>query len=211
MLSSFIAHGLTEKQCNNEAILQVLAGSDTTATAIRATMLYIITTPRIYTALQSEIDLAIRSGKISAPVTSAESLAHLPYLQAVIFEGLRYHHPFNGFPFKLVPPEGDTIDGRFVPGGTRIAPSYTTFTRLKSVFGEDADVFRPERWLPSRWRAGTGAGVEELEWKGREKEKVAEMRRTVDLVFGYGRFGCAGRYVAFMELNKVFVEVCFWH
>jgi hypothetical protein len=26
-------------------------------------------------------------------------------------------------------------------------------------------------------------------------------------VFGSGRWGCAGRMIAFMELNKVFVEV----
>ncbi|KAK0644678.1 cytochrome P450 monooxygenase [Cercophora newfieldiana] len=207
MLASFIAHGLTEMQCNNEAVLQVLAGSDTTATAFRSTMLYIITTPRIYNTLQYEIDLAIQNGKISAPITSAESVAHLPYLQAVIWEGLRFHPPFNGFPFKLVPPEGDTIDGKFVPGGTRIAPSYEKFTRLTSVFGEDANVFRPERWLPATWRVGFGQDAESLEWEGGEKERVAEMRRTVELVFGYGRFGCAGRFVAFLELNKVFVEL----
>lgn len=56
MMGSFIAHGLSEAQANNEAVLQVMAGSNTTATAIRATMLYIITTPRVYRRLQEEID-----------------------------------------------------------------------------------------------------------------------------------------------------------
>ena len=37
-----------------------MAGSDTTATAIRTTMLYIMTTPRIYTKLLQEISDAIR-------------------------------------------------------------------------------------------------------------------------------------------------------
>ena len=27
------------------------------------------------------------------------------------------------------------------------------------------------------------------------------------LIFGYGRFGCLGKSVAFIELNKVFVEL----
>jgi hypothetical protein len=33
------------------------------------------------------------------------------------------------------------------------------------------------------------------------------MRRVAELVFGYGRWGCAGKMIAFLELNKVFVEV----
>ncbi|KAK0616197.1 cytochrome P450 monooxygenase [Immersiella caudata] len=205
MLASFIRHGLSESQCNNEAILQVMAGSDTTATAIRATLLFILTSPRVYHTLQSEIDLAILNNKISAPISLAEA-TNLPYLQAVILEGLRIHPPFNGFPFKEVPPGGDYIDGKFVPEGTRIAADFVTFPRLKSIFGEDADVFRPERWLPPSWRVG-GPPVEECEWGEGGKERVAEMRRTVDLVFGYGRFACAGKWVAFLELNKVFVEL----
>lgn len=63
------------------------------------------------------------------------------------------------------------------------------------MFGADADIFRPERWLEDE-EEGSGA-----------EEKVAEMRRVAELVFGYGRWGCAGKMLAFMELNKVIVEV----
>jgi cytochrome P450 len=59
------------------------------------------------------------------------------------------------------------------------------------VFGADADVFRPERWIE--------AGGDER----------AEMRRVAELAFGYGRWGCAGKMIALLELNKVFVEVSF--
>jgi len=31
----------------------------------------------------------------------------------------------------------------------------------------------------------------------------------VDIVFGYGKYLCLGRNVAFMELNKIFVQVSF--
>ena len=48
MLGSFAAHGLTKDEAEAEAVVQVVAGSDTTATAIRATLLYIITSPRVY-------------------------------------------------------------------------------------------------------------------------------------------------------------------
>ena len=33
------------------------------------------------------------------------------------------------------------------------------------------------------------------------------MDRNMELIFGYGRFQCLGRNVAFLELDKVFVEL----
>jgi cytochrome P450 len=57
------------------------------------------------------------------------------------------------------------------------------------IFGADADIFRPERWLEA------------------QGEQLQMMERNNELIFGYGRFQCLGKNVAFMELNKVFVEV----
>lgn len=34
------------------------------------------------------------------------------------------------------------------------------------------------------------------------------MQRDAKLVFGHGRFMCAEKTVAFMELNKILVEIC---
>jgi Cytochrome P450 len=66
-----------------------LAGSDTTATAIRATMLCLMQNKKAYKALVSEVDEAVRTGKIpSGPeeVISESQGRQLPYLQAVIKE-----------------------------------------------------------------------------------------------------------------------------
>jgi cytochrome P450 len=91
---------------------------------------------------------------------------------------------------KEVPPGGDTLaDGRFLPGGTRIGQNVLGMQRRRDIYGDDADVFRPERWL------------------GVARERRQLMVQTVELVFGYGRWGCLGKPVAFLELNKVFVEV----
>lgn len=98
--------------------------------------------------------------------------------------------PFSGLVMKEVPPGGDTIDGHFVPAGTRIAHNTLAVQRRRDIFGDDADVFQPERWL------------------GIDAERRQLMMQTTELVFGYGRWGCSGKPVAFLELNKVFVEVC---
>jgi cytochrome P450 len=111
--------------------------------------------------------------------------------QAVIYEGLRIHPPSLILANKQVPPEGDTIDGKFVPGGTNIAQNTWCLMRNKAIFGQDPEVFRPERWL------------------GIDASRKTQMERTTELMFGYGRWMCAGKHIAFMELNKIFFEVSF--
>ncbi|KAK3317154.1 cytochrome P450 [Cercophora scortea] len=188
MLGAFVRHGVTRRQCEIEVPFQIIAGADTTATAIRATMLYLATCRRAYERLQREIDNAAAEGRISSPVTAAEGRG-LEYLQAVIYEGLRMQVPFSGLLMKRVPPEGDTIDGRFVPGGTRIAHNTLGLQRNTAIFGEDVDVFRPERWLDA------------------DPAQRTVMVQTTEMVFGHGRWGCLGKPVAFVELNKIYVEL----
>ncbi|KAH6640368.1 cytochrome P450 [Chaetomium tenue] len=188
MLGAFVRHGVTQRQCEIEVPFQLVAGSDTTATAIRGTMLHLGVTRHAYTKLQEEIDTAVTEGRISSPITNEEA-KKLEYLQAVIYEGLRMQIPFSGLLMKEVPPEGDTIDGIFVPGGTRIGHNTQGIMRRRDIFGDDADIFRPERWL------NISPG------------KRQEMVQTTELVFGYGRWGCLGKPVAFLELNKVYVEL----
>lgn len=100
----------------------------------------------------------------------------------------------NGFP-RQVPAEGDTICGRFVPGGTDIFVNYVGMLRDKSVFGEDADIFRPERYLEE----GHGGSDDE--------ERRNRMLKTTDLAFSHGRWRCLGQRLAWVQLQKVVVEV----
>lgn len=201
-------HGLTQQDCEGETLFMFVAGSETTAAVIRVTMLHILSNPRVYHKLKEEIRQAIVDGKVSDPITNAEGRA-LPYLQvrfpgaginlnprtdllkAVIYEGLRIRPVVSGLMLKEVPAGGDTIDGKFIPAGTCIGTNLPSFLRSKVVFGNDADIFRPERFL-------------EL-----DPDALAEMHRSVEMQFGYGRWMCAGRPLAQMELNKVYFEVSY--
>lgn len=188
MLGSFIRHGLTQEEASRESLLNVVAGSDTSATIMRLILMSLLINPVAYRKLQEEIDAGVKASKISSPVTDAEA-RQLPYLQAAIKEGLRIKAPAAGPLFKAVPPEGDIIDGKFIPGGTQIGTSPFGVYHSKEVFGEDASVFLPERWLEA------------------DKARSATMSSVVDLVFSSGKFQCLGEAVALMEINKTFVEV----
>ncbi|EXJ66480.1 uncharacterized protein A1O5_10632 [Cladophialophora psammophila CBS 110553] len=189
MLASFMNHGFSQRMCELQVPVQLTAGTETTATAIRSTLLHLLTSPRAYAKLQNEIDQAIANGGLSTPISFREA-KDLPYVSAVVYEGLRIHPPFSGQLMKEVPPEGITYtDGRFIPGGTYIGHNTWSAMRDKSIFGDDADMFRPERFIEA------------------SPEARANMRSTVDLVFGYGRWQCMGRPISMMELHKVFVEL----
>ncbi|KAH7122103.1 cytochrome P450 [Dactylonectria estremocensis] len=196
MLASFIRHGLQGDELRSEALEQIIAGSDTTAGAIRGTLLHVISNPRVYTKLQREVDDAVRNG--NAPSTgdgliTAAQAKQLPYLNAVIREAMRVWPPVaNIFP-RDIPPGGDTvvIDGEtvFLPGGACIGYSAYAMHHSEEVYGKDAKSFRPERWFES------------------DPDKLASMIHTNELSFGYGRFQCLGKPVAQMEMGKAVFEL----
>lgn len=168
-----------------------VAGSDTTATSTRATLLLIITNPRVYRKLQQEIDDFASAGRLSSPVTEAEALK-MPYLQACIKEGMRRFPSITQLRERECPPEGDIYNGHHIPPGTYIGINAWGMQLNEEVYGSDADVFRPERWL----EAGS--------------ERLRAMMSVHGLIFGHGNTKCLGIPITMMNLNKIFVEVRLW-
>lgn len=132
---------------------------------MQSTLLAIILNPQVYQALKSEIRIAIASKFLSSPIQHSEA-RQLPYLQAYVFEGLRKFPPLSQLRVRMVPPEGDVIKGHRIPGGTFIGLK-AWGTQLDKVFGDDPEVFRPERWLIG------------------DMERLKAMYQTHELIFGY--------------------------
>lgn len=196
MLASFMRHGLDKEELITEACLQVVAGADTTAATLRGTMLYLLSHPRVYAKLQKEVDVAVADGLAEpAPAVVSDAVVRkMPYLQAIIKESIRIHPPVTDEVPKVVPRGGETVtvDGEpvYLPGGTNVGIATLGLFRRRDIFGDDVDLFRPERWL-----------IDE------DEQKLAVMNRTVDLVFGYGKYQCLGRPIALTEIGKTVFEV----
>ena len=166
---------------------------------IRMALLHLVATPPSLRNFHTEIDnaLHVSKGALSPAtknggiITTAEALT-LPYLQAVVREGLRIY-PLTGLVGKQVPVGGDTVHGYKLPEGTVLGQNLWGLCRDKRTWGADADIFRPERWLPG----------EDVESQARVKEMIG----VQELVFGYGKYQCLGKNLAVMELGKVFFEV----
>lgn len=93
--------------------------------------------------------------------------------------------------YKVIPPESSetTLCGVRLPVGTAVGFNAVAMLRRRDVFGKDSQLFRPERFL--------------------ECDDHLKMTRihTVELAFGYGRWMCAGKTLALIELNKIFFEL----
>jgi cytochrome P450 len=109
---------------------------------------HVLAQPRVYAAIVAEITSAVSAGTFPATGNPSwnESQALL-YFQAALKEAMRIRPAVGLNITRLVPPEGVELDGHFFPGGTSIAINGWVLHRDKDVFGQDADVFRPERWL----------------------------------------------------------------
>ncbi|KAJ8474598.1 hypothetical protein ONZ51_g7102 [Trametes cubensis] len=128
-----------------EALTLLIAGSDTTSNSSCAITYYLAKHQRVQEKLQQELDDEVVG--VDDPIVDFEQVKHLPYLEAVINETLRIHSTSAiGLP-RVVPAGGLEVCGKWFPEGTVLSvPSYTIH-RDRSVWGEDADEYRPERWF----------------------------------------------------------------
>jgi cytochrome P450 len=122
------------------------AGSDSTASTMQSFLYHILKVPSFYNKICAEIDAANSAGRLSDMISYQEA-QQLPYFQAALKEAMRVRPAVGLNITRHVPASGAEIDGQWYPGDTRVALNAWVLHQDKSVFGEDADVYRPERWL----------------------------------------------------------------
>ena len=111
---------LSHEELMSNASLFVIAGSESIATNLSGTTYYLLKNPDAMKRIKHEIDSKFTS---EAQITS-ESVSSLTYLCACLSETHRiYPTALTGQAMK-VPPSGDTICGRQVPGGVSLALSH---------------------------------------------------------------------------------------
>lgn len=110
---------------------------------MRTTMYNLLVYPHTFDKLFKEL----KDANVSRPYPTWTEIRNLPYLDACVLEGIRMHPPF-ALPFERVVPKGGmTIAGQHIPEGTNIGGNAYVVNRHKGWFGDDAEFWRPERWL----------------------------------------------------------------
>ncbi|KAF9772101.1 hypothetical protein IL306_010215 [Fusarium sp. DS 682] len=153
-----------------QAKVLMVAGSDTTASLLAATTYYLLKNPDKLANLQDEV----RSAFSSRDDITGDAVAHLPYLNGVIEEGLRVFPPVPIGPPRVC--TGATIDGHYVPKGVVVSVDGFATTH------DERNFTRPDEFLPERW-IGEGFGD----------------RKEASKPFSLGPRGCLGINLAYLE------------
>jgi cytochrome P450 len=183
--------GFTTPELWGESNLLIIAGSDTTSTAMAATLFYLVRNPSA---------LALVTEEIRAKFSNVEDIHQGPlltsctYLRACIDEAMRLSPSVGGLLPREVLPGGMTIDGESIPAGSVVGtPHYTIHHNL--AYYPD-----PFAYIPERWIANEKSGV---------TEQHVAVAQSAFCPFSIGPRGCIGKGLAYIEMTITLARVLF--
>ncbi|KAH7322518.1 putative cytochrome P450 [Stachybotrys elegans] len=162
----------------------VIAGSETTATALAVVSYYLCKDRRLLKKLQDEV----RSSFKSYDEINGNSTASLTYVKAVCLEALRIFPPLPlGLP-RVVPVQGGSVDGHQIPGGTIVSVNPLAASLNSANFAD------PLKFDPSRWLEENTGGI-------------GEDRLEASQPFSFGPRNCLGRALAWLEMRTTLAKL----
>lgn len=172
-------------------MINMIAGADTTGITLNSILYFSLKHPHVWERLKAEIPANTHTSEPT--VVSYKSVKEFPYLEAVLREAMRCHTGVAMNLERYVPEDGlDLPNGSFVPAGSIVGVNPYIAARNKSVWGEDVEEFRPERWL----RDETQETQEEYQ------DRLRAMQ-SADFSFGAGSRSCIGKHLALLQVYKV--------
>ncbi|KAK8042026.1 hypothetical protein PG993_006549 [Apiospora rasikravindrae] len=176
ILSVAIESGsFSDSELIDQLMTFLAAGHETTASAMTWAIYMLCLHPEVQTRLRQEIRENLPSMDSDSTVSSLD-IDRLEYLGAVINEVLRYYAPV---PLTIREPLVDTvINGEHVPKGTRVIICPWAINYSTELWGEDAGVFKPERWLAK---------------DEHDKKKAASASNYAFMTFLHGPRSCIGQ------------------
>ncbi|OMO88808.1 Cytochrome P450 [Corchorus capsularis] len=186
---------LTEQEIASLSSEFLNAGTDTTSTALQWIMANMVKYPHVQEKLFMEIQGVMENGSEEEEVKE-EDLQKMPYLKAVILEGLRRHPPGH-FVLPHTVREDTSLGGYLVPKNATINFLVAEMGWDPKVW-EDSMAFKPERFLNNSEKKGT---VEMFDITGSREIKM--------MPFGVGRRICPGLGLAMLHL-EYFVANLVW-
>jgi cytochrome P450 len=152
------------------------AGAETNALTLSWWTLAMVAFPHVQRKAQAELDTVV--GRDRLP-TFADA-PRLPYVRAIVDEVLRWR-PTVPLGMDHAATEDDWYEGVFIPKGTICTPNIWNCNHDRTIFGEDAHEFRPERHLDEHDDLLSG---------------TMETVRAGHTSFGFGRRICIGMHLA---------------
>ncbi|KAF2176727.1 cytochrome P450 [Zopfia rhizophila CBS 207.26] len=170
-------------EMHTHGLLFIVAGTETSATALSGLTYHLLTRPETYENLTEEI----RNAFNSIDEMTLQSLAKLPYLHDCVEEGLRVYPPVPiGLP-REVPPEGAVISGQWVP------PNAVVYVSQLPAYMDSSNFRDPDQFIPERWSS----------------PEYATDNKNVLRPFLVGARNCLGQSLAYHEIRLIIATVLF--
>lgn len=167
------------------AITNFGAGHETMTSTLTSAFAMLGAHPEVQKRVAREVVAGSGSGSGQFAYDEA---ARLRLTQASVREAQRLH-PVIGMALpRRVPKGGMAVHGLpNIPPGTTVGCNPVSLHRSQDIFGDDAGIFRPERWL-----VGDDG----------DEERIRAMERY-NLIWGGGARTCPGRQLAEMLVSKI--------
>ncbi|XP_013196716.2 uncharacterized protein LOC106139766 [Amyelois transitella] len=136
--------GFSDLELQEETIVMLFAGTDTSSIAISFTVMLLAQRPHIQDKIYQEIQEVISDTKRPIEVND---LPKLKYLEAVVKESLRLYPPAPVIIRKVVGKGVTLPSGVTLVPGVGVTIHIWAIQRNPKYWGNDATVFRPERFL----------------------------------------------------------------
>ncbi|KAG0344961.1 hypothetical protein BG004_004049 [Podila humilis] len=179
--ADMISGKLTDSAVQTEAIVFLIAGSETSSTAMTNTLMYLVKNTRCLNKLVQELDQAIASNPPGA-IPTYDQVRNLPYLTACINESMRLRPvAATGLPREVT--EDTIMAGYKIPKGTIVLANIPMLHWNKEYFP------RPNEFIPERWIPGESA--------------FPPIQDFTFYPFSAGTRNCVGKNFAMMEMRLI--------
>uniref|UniRef100_A0A0G7ZNU8 Cytochrome P450 CYP86L1 n=1 Tax=Picea glauca TaxID=3330 RepID=A0A0G7ZNU8_PICGL len=183
----------SEEELRAACVSIIMAGRDTTATALAWFFWILQQHPRVEQNILMELKGIInqrsqtaKDEKEDPDPFSLDELKEMNYLQAALSESMRLYTPV---PVEVLEAAEDDIlpDGTRVKKGSTVMCLFYSMGRMESIWGKDCREFKPERWL--------------------ENGKFKIKSELVYPVFSAGPRRCLGREIATVQMKWVTASI----
>ncbi|KAF9579826.1 hypothetical protein BGW38_003754 [Lunasporangiospora selenospora] len=140
-----IAGKLTDRAVEAEAVVFLIAGSETSSTAMTNTLMYLVNNPKALKRLCDELNQATATNQ-KGSIPTYDQVRNLPYLTACIHESMRLRPvAATGLPREVT--EDTVMGGYKIPKGTIVLAALQELHWNKKYYPQPSK-YIPERWIP---------------------------------------------------------------
>lgn len=198
--------GFSTPELWGESNLLIIAGSDTTSTAMAATIFYLVRQPSALEKVTAEVRNAFAGVE---EIHQGAALATCTYLRACIDEAMRLSPSVGGLLPREVLTGGMMIDGESIPTGTVVGTPHYTIHHNAAYYPE------PFTYVPERWISGSSAPTlaslsDTLSGKtGQINDEDVSRAQSAFCPFSIGARGCIGKGLAYAEMMTTLARMLY--